>query len=986
MSKMENLSQEQREYWEKRLSDPNTKIVYDPNLKNNNYREPTWGDFTKDLVGGTAEKLGGTVDAVNKYVAGPIIGGVSDLVSKAGTATDNETVHQIGEAGKNYADTQLYGSNLEDQAKDYFKTDYESPKKEITKALGKGIGEGIEWATGVKAFGAANQALNGAKVISKTGTAIAAPWIDKLNNFLQSGATGVTNTAAQFGLGRATEKVFEKEEDGELVSFTKSLGSFIFAGSVVNSAEKGIVKAFKESSKVLLDTADYLKNPTPDSLEKIKHVFSKENISNIFGAPTKGLRNKLYEKLVMSADAELDVTAMQALEKVGIPVTPLVMFKNSEKPLAIANFLPNVIYRKYMENLEKKTLNVIEDELTLQLGKYDKKEVTDSIRRTMASDVDQIIAKPDYKKLESESKDEIKNLIDSPPIAADDPNMIGTATNYLDHLTSENSSQLANIGTKSKYEIKNRIANIESVKNASYKQRDAMVSEGDTVSLEKIIKASSELAKQWDIPAVSGTDYNTLKKVGKEFEKKLTTIEELQKLRQDLFDKGIDLSNFDSKGTVSPSFIFKLKDVINAHIHWGKDPSVTKLLNPLKTAISETLKDGVKNKTIKNKLLPKAYENADEYFANEYLNTMKMEIVKGLQKNQSSDYILNKMNNDKNINEIRTLLESTTQGVELFKILKKHKIQEFLIDEINLNGKLNVSKMRELFNNPKKENILLNLMDKKTYQNLLLNFEGIATKLERADELLNNPIYSSNSVEIIMQKMKTRAGLNDIFKVVDELPKQQADEIKLSLKQFLSREHFIKYNNNNTKNSIDVSDLSSKLNNLDYEDYGIGVLGKEGFDIFKQKIEPIVDKLLDIKYNDYRKGGYVGSDATFIQSLKRLGKEIPYAIGGYEFGGVKGAIAVILGKEWIAKSFAKAATDPTLTKRLITVSKSKDDAKMINFLEKIAKDIIYQMSNAPTLKKKAVDSAVEGAKAINGMVTPAPPENPLIPYGAINPF
>jgi hypothetical protein len=337
--------------------------------------DPSKTDVAKHYGQGVAEGVGGLTDTFNKYVQAPIMvgaatvaGGVSKGVSAVESMVRDDGKSPIGDSIRENIqqpmvrqENEWANSNLKETLP---KSEFLKPESiiqdndtRIAHAAGAITEEAGEWITGTKILSLANKTLN----VTKNGTKVAAPWLDKINKFLATDTTA-TRTTAQFTAGAGVAESLKNPNDNETMKIVKDLGGFMLGGTVVDFAKPATVAASKQISKVVLDAVEYAKNP---SLEGFRNLFP-----DFIAHPI----NKSYEtalKLttkITGATNKLDETTIKAMQEMGIELNASTIYDKNNSSVIIANLLPNQIYKDTIKNIDKKTIKYIEDFLDTNLG------------------------------------------------------------------------------------------------------------------------------------------------------------------------------------------------------------------------------------------------------------------------------------------------------------------------------------------------------------------------------------------------------------------------------------------------------------------------------------------------------------------------------------------------------------------------------------------------------------------------------------------
>jgi hypothetical protein len=948
----------------KKRSEPNTSPT-------------TWLDRGKEFAQGAAHNVGETLDTVNKYVSAvpPML--VSKLAGRLGEGISGtnpeagEAISKFGQGAQNIAD-HFHNSNLADDYAnaDILKTDNNPDKtSEIFKAGGEFLGEGVKFATGAKILDNANKTINAVQIVTRQGKTVAMPWLNKLNSLLSSQGENIARTSAQFaagGMGAEMGKQIQDRDnrpqaDGvweELKNATADtmvdMAGFVVGGLVIDGAEKALLKSTKEAGKTIVNFVDYAKNPSEEAWSKVKNEFP-----DAVKSPIKSSFTKMYEKLVNNADNAIDEEALVAMKKAGITPSALSIYKDNERVFTIANLLPSRLYRAYADNLEKETLSSIERDLDKRLGIIDpmRWQAEESMIRNASESLDKVIEKPDLPQIYKDSTNKIEGVLDK------ELGELPSSSNSSSSSSSSSQSSIQSARDASVDEIERMKSFYNERKNHLYTMAIEGLKDSDYVPLNKIHTAAKKLFKEFNVPGAKGTSLGKVRDVAKDVKKGTAN-------KNDDVMYAFDAEEMDAllnAPKAHPSVLLKMSQGINEQIAEGiiKGKENIKSLTSLTTAINESILDATRKGEISNKFFAQFKTAADSYYADVYKPFIELDATKAISSGKSPSYIWQQMQTIDGRHRVYETLAGLPKGEAIYNVLQRAKSQEYIMNYISDGTDLNPKKITDLFSNISHEYELSDLMGYDVYSKLKKVSPKISSNIAEAQKLLQNPLIADNSVNNIIKLINTREGIELIREQVIKLPEKEAKDVMNAVNRVAAKFNIENEITKDTKLNNDR--LITMLSDLKEEDYLVGILGKKGLEKFKKDILPLSRKIGRIHNQDVDAGGYIATrGANSIGGvLKRVISEVGTGASGYGAGGVKGAIAAVLGKNWFAYSFAKASTDPKLVNRLIELGRRGNAQQTGNFITRIAKKIAKETvvaANKQAFKLHEASEAVNKGK------------------------
>ena len=217
---------------------------------------------------------------------------------------------------------------------------------------------------------------------------------------------------------------------------------------------------------------------------------------------------------------------------------------------------------------------------------------------------------------------------------------------------------------------------------------------------------------------------------------------------------------------------------------------------------------------------------------------------------------------------------------------------------------------------------------------------------------------------MILEKIKTRKGLDELISFINRDMKDTpyAQNLIRSLKKLAGYEYLladIYKQEPNIKGPKLYQSMSDKLRN---EDLLIGIFGgKTKLNEFRRDLLTVSDKMYETYNKDARGGGFLtlqqlGSPMDNL--IYRAKNEVGYAIGGYQINGISGVVGLILGKNWIARTLANAATDEKMVQKLINAANKKDNGlTFTKIMIQSANDIVKRSYTSQYPKVYGVEKA-----------------------------
>ena len=921
-------------------------------------------DRAKQLGEGFAGGVGRTVDIYKKYVESPINHFVGDAVQGAGLLADDLGFNNAGSNLKSVG-SQLQSSaqdnwNNQERYEEAFKKPFETKgsdeTKEILQSVGKGINEGVEWAGMTAATGGINNVVNVVKMTPKGLAPLKAPWLNKINDFLQFGSQSLGKTATTFGAGRGIEKMVEKPDDSEAMKFTKGLASFVLGGVTVDKLEKPFVNSIKSTSNSIMSAAEFIANPTNAKFNQLKaKIPSLKDVTNSVSEAATMPRDVAYNYIIArNQRAKLDNGAIQSFDALGIPKSALTIYTQSyTRPNAVANYLPSAVYNEYMENVRAEYIKALTVEFEKSFGKIPEIVSEDTLPRTVAERITKgFFKKPDLDQIADDSVSSLKYNINSEfPIQSNDK-----ITGFSIPTIQDNNLKNSLIESKSK--IEHIVSEYENVKNYKYSLRDNAISETDTINPSLILKTAEQLRREFDIAGSQGTSIGTVHNVSKDVEKQFRFFNQLK--------ENIFLQEESGLSTVGPDYVFKLKETINQHVNSGFiSGNQKKVLTQLTKACDETIKLGVEDGTIKNPDLYKYALDADDFYKNQYINLVKLDIVKAVQNKQTPEWLFRQLDNPERIAQLNNIFNSSfslkekNNSILLFNNLKRLKVQNIFAKEFGYSSEktntISYENIYKYFTNEDKMLLLKALLPEKSFEHLKDRSLEIAKSLEYFSKISQNPLLKdgNNAVEMILEKINSRKGIDELTSYIrKELQGEKyGEELVKSLRKLAGYEYLLKdvFNENKKLKGPNLYDaMSDKLRN---DDLLIGIFGsKTEYNKFKKDLLIVAEKMHEAYIKDNLTGSYLSVQqlgGPMENILHRVKNETLYAVGGYQLKGIGGAIGALLGKNWIARSFANAATDEKMVQKLIKAANKEDNGlSFTKLMIQSANDIVKRTTES----------------------------------------
>ena len=978
---------------EAKFANPQDEQVYQSYLQsqNNSQNQPntshtSWSDHGKEFLQGAARNVGETFDTINKgasavpMVASRVTGFLSDI-GPENTAEDRRgkaNLKKMSQATDKIAYTMQNTHLGEDYANaDILKTDNNPDSaSQIFKAGGEMLSEGVKFATGAKLVDQANIAVNGVTILTQTGKKIAMPWLDKLNTVLSSAGKSVAGTAAEFaggGMGVEVAKGFQERDirkpaethtDAAIDAIKDmfvDMAGFVMGSSVINSANKAIVDSTRNAGKFVVNAFDFISKPSEQGWNKLK-VDLPDLVKKPYHTTTQSVFNKMYEKLANNAENQIDEEALAAMERAGINPTALTIYKDNDRIFQIANILPSKLYRTYADNLEKSTLKAIEADLDRNLGVIDPMtwQAEESMIRDASQRLDKVIEKPDLPQIYQNSTKTLEGVLDK---------NLGKLSSGSGSGSGSGSIQKARDAGAAEIE---RMINFYTMrKNSLYDMAKESLIESDYVSLDKLHKEAKKLFKKFNVPGTKGTSYGKVKEVAKDVEK--GTIPYDNNIPYAFTEEEMNILMNNKK--VHPEFLMTMSQGLNEQISEGfVKGDARKVITKLTRTIDEILEDASKNGTIKNKLFSQFKKQGDSYFTNIYKPFIELDATKAIVSGEKPGYIWEQMNSINGRHKVEEALFSLPKGEKLYNVLQRAKAQEYIINYISDGTDISYKKITDLFTNITHEYELIDLLGSKTFNELRTVAPKISSNIAEAQKLLQNPLITDNSVNNIIKLINTREGIELIREQVIKLPKQESKQVMNAVQRVAAK--FNIENEITEKGNLNNDKLFRLVADLKNEDYLVGILGKEGLNQFKKDITPLTEKINRLNTQDHFQGGYIAhrNNAGIGSMINRAVSEIGTGVSGYGIGGIRGMITAVLGKNWLAYSFAKAAADPILVHRLIKLGREGNEKQMMSFLEKVAMksvNLIRENTEKQPVKLYGTKKEIEeGKKLLPDMSNP----------------
>ena len=331
---------------------------------NKGIQQPTWTDRAKEYGQGLASGVGGIADAANKIVGAPIAhtaGYIADAASynakNAGLDTISQGIGNIASSAHKLGH-QYQNSNLAEQypKADFLQTDNTPDKtSKVLKSAGDMTTDILPMTAAGKGLNALNQTYNSAKIVTKKGATVAAPWLEKLNTFL--GGTKLKHAPSFAGAGAGEELAkSDNPETSELENAARETVGLIFGAVTMDSAMS------RTGKKVF----DLLQRTTPKQ-----------------------------RKFIDKYGGEVNKDIVASAEKLGLPLTPDLISNNP----ATAFLVQNKLRSQFADEAFKETLNSISP------------SVVKSLEDNVLSNIGKKVASTDSKSAASTISDEAQNVI-----------------------------------------------------------------------------------------------------------------------------------------------------------------------------------------------------------------------------------------------------------------------------------------------------------------------------------------------------------------------------------------------------------------------------------------------------------------------------------------------------------------------------------------------------------------------------------------------
>ena len=936
---------------------------------NSNFERPEYSnlDRAKQVGEGFAGGVGKTVDTYKKYVESPINYGVGAIANEVGL---DSVGSQLQDSARDNWDNQ---ERYENAFKEPFETQGNDRTKELLQSVGKGIDEGVTWAGMTAATGSINNVVNVVKMTPKGLAPLNAPWLNKINDFLQFGSQSLGKTAATFGAGRGVEKMVENPNDGEAMKFTKGLASFVVGGLSVDAIEKPLVKSVKSASNSIMSAAEFIANPSTAKFNQLKNKNpSLKDVTSSVSEKATIPRDVAYNYMIARAErAKLDEGAIKSFDELGIPKSALTIYtKSYTRPNAVANHLPSAVYDEYMENVRVEYIKALTSEFEKSFGKIPTVAGEDTLPRTVAQRItDGFLEKPNLPLENQYTVKKIKTDVNhAAPYQKD-------KDNFLNIPTAKDNDVKKNLYS-TKDSINHIISEFQGVKNYKYSLRDGAINKTDTINPNSILKISEQLRKEFDIAGSQGTSIGTVHNVSKDVEKQFRFFNQLK--------ESLYLQEESGVNALGPDYVFKLKETINQHVNSGFiSNNQKKVLTKLTKACDDTIKLGIEEGTIKNPDLYKYSLDADAFYKNQYLNLVKLDVVKALQHKQTPEWLFGQLDNPEKIAQLDVIFKSSFSPKErsnsqlLFNNLKRLKVQDIFAKEFGYSeqstSNISYDKIYKYFNDENKVLKLKALIPEKSFDLLKENTIEVGKRLEYLEKIAQNPLLKdgNNPVEMILEKIQTRKGLDELVSYINRDLKEEpfSSNLTNSLRKLAGYEYLLKdifSENTNVQGPKLYGQMSDKLRN---DDLLIGIFGgKTNYDNFKKDLLVVSKKMYETYEKDAVGGGYltIKQLGGAMENLLRKAKsDLPYALGGFQTKGITGAIGFLLGKNWIARSFANAATDEKMVQKLIKSANKEDNGlSFTKLMLQSANDIVNRTVKSQYPKVYGVEKAEEFKKAI----------------------
>ena len=343
---------------ETKIFDPKTKrtgVVPTANLShalNKGYRlaESGWTDYGQAAYQGVATGIGKLADTAiagaNKINEG--VGRVgSYLAEKAGAENISNDLNQFADESAEHAKDYWKNDKIAQGASDLFDTGLNHEKGiRVAKAGGEMVGT-------LPAFSAVGK---GVQLLTKVGGVAKAPWITKINNFLETPIT--TKNAATFaGMGAGSEALKSDDPNTGLAeNVLRELGGALLGGLSVSGAIHGAPAAIKSIGELLS-------------------------------------RDKWYEALVKRGDTTLDKEVINATKNIGGKLDAKKIYKDNDVVSYIEKVFPNKAYQIAAKNSDTKVISSIEKSLNDSLGNMPSGVGQESTIRSLTSESESALQK-----------------------------------------------------------------------------------------------------------------------------------------------------------------------------------------------------------------------------------------------------------------------------------------------------------------------------------------------------------------------------------------------------------------------------------------------------------------------------------------------------------------------------------------------------------------------------------------------------------------
>lgn len=339
--------------------------------------QATWTNRAKEFGQGVAANVGGMVDAANKLVGAGVAhtaGYVADVASynakNAGLDTISKGIGDIASSAHKLGH-QYQNSNLAEQyPKAAFLQTNNTPDKtsKVLQSTGDVVTDVLPFTAGGKVLNALNQTYNAAKIVTKKGSTVAVPWLDKLNTFL--GGTKLKHAPSFAGAGAGKELAKSDDpETSEVENAAREVAGLIFGAIAIDSTMARTGKT----------------------------------VSDIFQKTTPKQR-----KFIDKYGGEVNKDVLESAKKLDLPLTPDLISNNPAAAFLVQNKLRSQFadeaFKETLNSISPSVINSLEDNVLNNIGKKVISTNSESAASSISSEAQNVI-KDNISKWKTESNE-----------------------------------------------------------------------------------------------------------------------------------------------------------------------------------------------------------------------------------------------------------------------------------------------------------------------------------------------------------------------------------------------------------------------------------------------------------------------------------------------------------------------------------------------------------------------------------------------------